>query len=148
GPEHPAGPPPTEGATDRPDALVARASRPNPATHRPGAATRPARTRESLRVRARVRQIVAGNPQGDVDVTSTETRQPWSERLNPRNWTLTVKLVVVGLVPALLALALGVLRVSDQAGAAAELGQSTQLLEVQEGVAATADVLRQERDEA
>ncbi|WP_343946954.1 sensor histidine kinase, partial [Pseudonocardia zijingensis] len=81
-------------------------------------------------------------------MTSTETRQSWSERLNPRNWTLTVKLVVVGIVPALLALALGVLRVSDQAGAAAELGQSTQLLEVQERVAATADVLRQERDEA
>jgi signal transduction histidine kinase len=95
-----------------------------------------------------VRPIVAGNPQGDVDVTSTETRQSWSERLNPRNWTLTVKLVVVGIVPALLALALGVLRVSDQAGAAAELGQSTQLLEVQERVAGTADSLREERDEA
>jgi signal transduction histidine kinase len=95
-----------------------------------------------------VRQIVAGNPQGDVDVTSTETRQPWSERLNPRNWTLTVKLVVVGIVPALLALVLGVLRVSDQAGVAAELGQSTQLLDVQARVASTADALRQERDEA
>jgi hypothetical protein len=95
-----------------------------------------------------VRQIVAGNPQGDVDVTSTEARQSWSDRLNPRNWTLTVKLVVVGIVPALLALVLGVLRVSDQAGAAAELGQSTELVEVQERVAGTADALRQERDEA
>ncbi|MHA6621768.1 sensor histidine kinase [Pseudonocardia sp. DLS-67] len=81
-------------------------------------------------------------------MTSTEARQSWSERLNPRNWTLTVKLVVVGIVPALLALVLGVLRVSDQAGAAAELGQSTQLLEVQEQVAGAADALRQERDEA
>ncbi|OLT01637.1 hypothetical protein BJF90_30900 [Pseudonocardia sp. CNS-004] len=81
-------------------------------------------------------------------MTSTETRQSWSERLNPRNWTLTVKLVVVGIVPALLALALGVLRVSDQAGAAAELGQSTQLLEVQERVTGVSDILRQERDEA
>ena len=81
-------------------------------------------------------------------MTSTEARQAWSERLNPRNWTLTVKLVVVGIVPALLALVLGVLRVSDQASAAAELGQSTQLLEVQQRVASTADALRQERDEA
>ncbi|TWF77985.1 signal transduction histidine kinase [Pseudonocardia hierapolitana] len=81
-------------------------------------------------------------------MTSTETRQSWSERLNPRNWTLTAKLVVVGIVPALLALALGILRVSDQAGAAAELGQSTELVEVQQRVAGTADALRQERDEA
>ncbi|WP_345606121.1 sensor histidine kinase [Pseudonocardia adelaidensis] len=81
-------------------------------------------------------------------MTSTETRQSWSERLNPRNWTLTVKLVVVGIVPALLALVLGVLRVSDQAGAAAELGRSTQLLDVQQRVTSTAGVLRQERDEA
>src|SRR4051812_35426156 len=46
GPGHPTGSPPTEGATDRPDALVARASRPNPATHRPGATARRAHTRE------------------------------------------------------------------------------------------------------
>jgi signal transduction histidine kinase len=81
-------------------------------------------------------------------VTSIETGHSWSERLNPRNWTLTWKLVVVGLVPALLALVLGVLRVSDQAGEAADLGRSTRLLEVQEQVAGAADALRQERDEA
>ncbi|OZM82623.1 nitrate- and nitrite sensing domain-containing protein [Pseudonocardia sp. MH-G8] len=81
-------------------------------------------------------------------MTSIETGHSWSERLNPRNWTLTWKLVVVGLVPALLALVLGVLRVSDQAGAASDLGRSTRLLEVQERVAATADALRQERNEA
>jgi signal transduction histidine kinase len=81
-------------------------------------------------------------------VTSTETRHSWSERLNPRNWTLTWKLVVVGLVPALLALSLGILRVSDQAGAASELGRSTELLQVQDQVAGAADALRQERDEA
>ena len=53
--------------------------------------------------------------QGDVGVTSTETGPSWSERLNPRNWPLVWKLVIVGLVPALLALVLGVLRVADQA---------------------------------
>ena len=81
-------------------------------------------------------------------MTSIETGQSWSERLNPRNWTLTVKLVVVGIVPALLAFSLGILRVSDQAAAAGEIGRSSQLLEVQERVAGTADSLRQERDEA
>ena len=81
-------------------------------------------------------------------MTSIETGQSWSERLNPRNWTLTVKLVVVGLVPALLAFSLGILRVADQAAAAGEIGRSSQLLEVQERVAGTADSLRQERDEA
>jgi hypothetical protein len=99
-----------------------------------------------LRARARVRPIVAGNPQGDVDVTSIETGHSWSERLNPRNWTLTWKLVVVGLVPALLALVLGVLRVSDQASAASELGRSAELLEVQSQVLGAANALRQERD--
>ena len=78
-------------------------------------------------------------------MTSTETRQSWSERLNPRNWTLTWKLVVVGLVPALLALSLGILRVSDQAQAASEIGHSSELLEVQGHVADAADALRQER---
>jgi signal transduction histidine kinase len=81
-------------------------------------------------------------------VTSIETGHSWSERLSPRNWTLTWKLVVVGLVPALLALVLGVLRVSDQAGEAADLGRSTRLLEVQQQVVGAADALRQERDEA
>jgi signal transduction histidine kinase len=81
-------------------------------------------------------------------VTSIETGHSWSERLNPRNWTLTWKLVVVGLVPALLALVLGVLRVSDQASAASELGRSAELLEVQSQVLGAANALRQERDEA
>ncbi|MDT7613827.1 MAG: hypothetical protein QOF00_1274 [Pseudonocardiales bacterium] len=81
-------------------------------------------------------------------MTSIETGPTWSERLNPRNWTLAWKLVIVGLVPALLALALGVLRISDQAGAAAELGQGSRLLDVQSQVGSAADALRQERDAA
>lgn len=81
-------------------------------------------------------------------MTSTETRPTWSERWNPRNWTLAWKLVAVGVVPALLALVLGVLRVSDQAGAAADLGRSSRLLEVRGQVAAVADALRQERDDS
>ncbi|MCX6462149.1 MAG: nitrate- and nitrite sensing domain-containing protein, partial [Pseudonocardiales bacterium] len=81
-------------------------------------------------------------------MTTTEPTTSWAERVNPRNWTLAWKLVAIGLVPALLALALGVLRISDQAGDAAELGASNRLLEVRTEVAAAGDALRQERDEA
>ena len=81
-------------------------------------------------------------------MTSTEARPTWSERWNPRNWTLAWKLVAIGVVPALLALVLGVLRVADQAGAAADLGRSSRLLEVRNQVAGVANTLRQERDEA
>jgi signal transduction histidine kinase len=68
--------------------------------------------------------------------------------LNPRNWTLVWKLAVVGLLPAVLALVLGVLRVADQAGDAAELGRSTRLLEVQQQVSEAANAMRTERDES
>jgi signal transduction histidine kinase len=98
--------------------------------------------------RVKVRRIVAGNPQGDVDVTTTELGASWSERLNPRNWSLAWKLIAIGLVPALLALTLGVLRIADQAGDAAALGTSNRLLEIRGQVAVAADSLRQERDEA
>ncbi len=81
-------------------------------------------------------------------MTTTEPTTSWVERLNPRNWTLAWKLVAIGLVPALLALALGVLRISDQAGDAATLGASNRLLEVRGQTAVAADALRQERDEA
>lgn len=93
-------------------------------------------------------RIVAGNHQGDVDVTSIETGPTWLERLNPRNWTLVWKLVIVGLAPALLALTLGALRIADQAGSAAELGRSTRLFDVRTEVAAAADALRAEEYQA
>ncbi|MHA6785620.1 nitrate- and nitrite sensing domain-containing protein [Pseudonocardia saturnea] len=81
-------------------------------------------------------------------MTTTELGASWSERLNPRNWSLAWKLIAIGLVPALLALALGVLRIADQAGDAATLGTSNRLLEIRGQVAVAADSLRQERDEA
>ena len=85
---------------------------------------------------------------GDVGVTSTETRDSWSDRLSPRNWPLVWKLVAVGLVPALLAIVLGVLRVADQAQSASELGSANRLLEVRGEVADAATALRTERDRA
>ncbi|GAA2558349.1 nitrate- and nitrite sensing domain-containing protein [Pseudonocardia hydrocarbonoxydans] len=81
-------------------------------------------------------------------MTTTELGAPWSERLNPRNWSLAWKLIAIGLVPALLALTLGVLRIADQAGDAATLGTSNRLLEIRGQVSTAADSLRQERDEA
>ncbi|MFC5948747.1 nitrate- and nitrite sensing domain-containing protein [Pseudonocardia lutea] len=81
-------------------------------------------------------------------MTSTERHPAWSERLNPRNWSLAAKLVAVGLVPTLLALVLGVLRISDQAGVAEQLGRDNRLLEIRQGVAATAQALQAERNTA
>ncbi|HEX8518819.1 MAG TPA: nitrate- and nitrite sensing domain-containing protein [Pseudonocardia sp.] len=81
-------------------------------------------------------------------MTSTETRGSWSNRLSPRNWSLAWKLVAVGLIPALLAVVLGVLRVADQAQAASELGTANRLLDVRGQVADTAVALRAERDRA
>ena len=119
-----------------------RESRPCKATHRPldRSSTLPCRRLSARRVT--VRRIVAANCQGDVDVTSIETGPSWVERLNPRHWTLVWKLVIVGLVPALLALALGVLRIADQAGSAADLGRSGRLLEARNEIVAAADALR------
>ncbi len=81
-------------------------------------------------------------------MTSIETGPSWVERLNPRHWTLVWKLVIVGLVPALLALSLGVLRIADQAGTAADASRSGRLLDVHSQVAAAATALRTERDQA
>src|SRR4051794_26771728 len=139
--------PPNEGATDRPHADAPRARSPLSAIHRLWSATRPAHHRRLSVGRATVPRVGVGTSQGDV-VTSIEPGSRWTERLNPRNWTLTWKLVVVGLVPALLALALGVLRIADDADQAAELGRSSRLVEVRDQVAGAANALRQERDEA
>ena len=81
-------------------------------------------------------------------MTSIETGPSWVERLNPRHWTLVWKLVIVGLVPALLALTLGVLRIADQAGSAADLGRSGRLLEARTEIVAASAALRTERDQA
>ncbi|MGD9987447.1 nitrate- and nitrite sensing domain-containing protein [Pseudonocardia sp.] len=81
-------------------------------------------------------------------MTTTERGPSRSERLNPRNWSLSIKLLIVGLVPTLLALGLGALRISDQADVAANLGRSNELLAVRDQVEAAAGALRAERDAA
>ncbi|MCW0216103.1 MAG: nitrate- and nitrite sensing domain-containing protein [Pseudonocardia sp.] len=81
-------------------------------------------------------------------MTSTERHPTWSERLNPRNWNLATKLIAVGLVPTLLALVLGVLRIADQAGVAQDLGTGNRLLEIRQQLSVGADALRTERNAA
>jgi signal transduction histidine kinase len=98
--------------------------------------------------RDRVRRIVAGNHQGDEHVTTIGTGPTWLDRLNPRNWTLVWKLVVVGLAPALLALSLGALRIADQAGSAAALGDDARLFDLRTQVATVGDAVRAEGAQA
>ncbi|MCX6465751.1 MAG: nitrate- and nitrite sensing domain-containing protein, partial [Pseudonocardiales bacterium] len=63
----------------------------------------------------------------------------------PRHWSLRVKLAVVLLVPAVLALALGGLRITDQAGEAAELSRVARFAEAQGSVAELLQAVGEER---
>jgi signal transduction histidine kinase len=79
-------------------------------------------------------------------VTESETGQSSFGRYNPSNWPLAGKLVAIGLLPAFFIITLGVLRVSDQIGAASDLGAANRLLQVRQQVADAATALRDERD--
>ncbi|MEQ3551865.1 nitrate- and nitrite sensing domain-containing protein [Pseudonocardia nematodicida] len=81
-------------------------------------------------------------------VTSTERPRTMSERLDPRNWSLVAKLAVVGLVPTVLALSIGALRVVDQASVAEELGRGNSLVDVHRQVEALTGALQAERNAA
>lgn len=78
-------------------------------------------------------------------MTSTEHRRTWSERLDPRNWSLVAKLAVVGLVPLILALTIGAIRVIDQANVAEELGQGSGLVGAHQQVSELGSALQAER---
>jgi signal transduction histidine kinase len=79
-------------------------------------------------------------------VTESEAGQSSFGRYNPSNWPLAGKLVAIGLLPAFFIITLGVLRVSDQIGAASDLGAANRLLQVRQQVADAATALRDERD--
>ncbi|WP_224387104.1 nitrate- and nitrite sensing domain-containing protein [Pseudonocardia sp. ICBG1293] len=81
-------------------------------------------------------------------VTSTERPSTWSERLDPRNWSLVAKLAVVGLVPTVLALSIGAVRVVDQANVAEELGRGSGLVDVHRQIETLTGALQDERDAA
>jgi len=71
-----------------------------------------------------------------------------TQRLSPRDWSLRVRLAVVLLVPGLVALVLGGLRIADQAGEAGELNRVERYATVQGGVATLVERLQQERYQA
>lgn len=81
-------------------------------------------------------------------VTSTERPSTWSERLDPRNWSLVAKLAVVGLVPTVLALSIGAIRVVDQANVAEELSRGSGLVDVHRQIETLTGALQNERDAA
>ncbi|MBP2365458.1 nitrate- and nitrite sensing domain-containing protein [Pseudonocardia parietis] len=81
-------------------------------------------------------------------VTSTERPSTLSERLDPRNWSLVAKLAVVGLVPTVLALSIGAIRVVEQANVAEELGRGSGLVDVHRQIDTLTGALQAERDAA
>ncbi|GAA1387014.1 hypothetical protein GCM10009613_21900 [Pseudonocardia kongjuensis] len=81
-------------------------------------------------------------------MTNTERPTTLSERLDPRNWSLVTKLVVVGLVPTVLALSIGAIRVVDQANVAEELGRGSGLVQVHQQIETLTGALQAERDVA
>lgn len=76
---------------------------------------------------------------------STDRPSTLSERLDPRNWSLVTKLVVVGLVPTVLAMTIGALRVVDQANVAEQLGRGSSLVDVHRQIGTLTDALQAER---
>ncbi|MGH3904858.1 MAG: nitrate- and nitrite sensing domain-containing protein [Pseudonocardiaceae bacterium] len=63
-----------------------------------------------------------------------------------RNWPVLVKLVAVLLVPTLVALVVGVLRVTDQAGAAPAYIRISQIADVQQKLSDLVGAIQRERD--
>jgi hypothetical protein len=106
------------------------------------------RSRTSVEPITEGRSNVIGDRMGDSGSATTETSRSWSDRVSPRNRSLVWKVVAVALVPALLAIVLGVLRLTDQAQMASEVAAASRLLEVRRQVADTATALRAERDRA
>ncbi|MBV9312813.1 MAG: nitrate- and nitrite sensing domain-containing protein [Pseudonocardia sp.] len=79
---------------------------------------------------------------------STESGSHRFSRLEPKNWSLPVKLAAVLAVPIILALALGVLRVAEQIHHATELSGRDRYLSFQERVSALIGALQHERDQS
>jgi signal transduction histidine kinase len=101
-----------------------------------------------LNRRATLPRKVIRHTVGGFGVTESKTEPSSFGRYNPSNWPLVGKLVAIGLLPAFFIVTLGVLRVSDQIGAAADQGAANRLLEVRQQLADAATALRDERDRA
>ena len=73
----------------------------------------------------------AGRRSGDGDVSepAPPSGSSANRRFSPQDWSLRVKLAIALLVPSLIAVVLGGLRVADQAGEAAEFDRIAQVVE-------------------
>src|SRR4051812_42355557 len=71
---------------------------------------------------------------------------PQTSWWQPQNWSLRVKLGVVVLVPVVLAVALGVLRIADQAGVANDLAKVDRVVTAQGQVSELLRQLEAERE--
>jgi len=81
-------------------------------------------------------------------MTSTETAVGRFERLQPRNWSLPVKLAAVLLVPTLLGVGLGVARVVEHTNQANALAAVDRFVVLEGKASAVIGQLQQERDQA
>ncbi|MDT7642306.1 MAG: hypothetical protein QOC83_6594, partial [Pseudonocardiales bacterium] len=81
-------------------------------------------------------------------MTSKDTAGSRFERLQPRNWSLPVKLAAVLLVPTLLGVALGVARIVEHTHQASDLASVDQFVELEGKAATLIGALQQERDQA
>jgi hypothetical protein len=73
------------------------------------------------------------------------TEEPGRRWPSPRHWSLRVKLAIVLLVPGLLALVLGGLRIADKAGEARQLNQVSRLVAAEERFSTVVEAVAQER---
>ncbi len=99
------------------------------------------------RIRVRAPGTVPAGEVGDVDVSNpapppSRAATRW---LSPQDWSLRVKLAVALLVPSLIAIVLGGLRVADQAGEAAEFDRVARYATAQGEVAGLVKRIQDER---
>ncbi|HEX4247973.1 MAG TPA: nitrate- and nitrite sensing domain-containing protein [Pseudonocardia sp.] len=81
-------------------------------------------------------------------MTSTAKGSSRFERLQPRNWSLPVKLAAVLMVPTLLGVALGVARIVEHTNEAASLASADRFVDLEGKTAALIGQLQRERDQS
>src|SRR4029453_1787075 len=82
---------------------------------------------------------------GDVSDPAPPSGPSANRSFSPQDWSLRVKLAIALLVPSLIAVVLGGLRVADQAGEAAEFDRIAQVASTQAEVSKLVKRLQEER---
>lgn len=86
---------------------------------------------------------------GYDDSTAAARQAPWSSNMMQwRNWRLVVKLAAVVLVPVVFALTLGIMRIRDQIGDAAEFSRLSKVVDAAADLHTTIGYLQEERTRA